>query len=109
MPRDFFDPLPTNGTSLSLTPQLCATILERLTGSDSSVTDYILEQPAKCPKCRRDTVEKTLNGARLNRAASLQWRRDHRLGCEIFRNRVRIEAATRLQVSALLYSASAKA
>jgi hypothetical protein len=35
-------------------------ILDRVTGSDPSVTDYILEQPAKCPKCRRDVLEKTL-------------------------------------------------
>ena len=35
-------------------------ILDRVTGSDPSVTDYILEMPAKCPDCRRDVVEKTL-------------------------------------------------
>jgi hypothetical protein len=35
-------------------------ILDRVTGSDPSVTDYILEQPAKCPYCRRDILEKTL-------------------------------------------------
>jgi len=35
-------------------------ILGRVTGSDPSVTDYILEQPAKCPKCRREILEKTL-------------------------------------------------
>ena len=29
-------------------------------GSDSSVTDYGLETPAKCPNCRRDILEKTL-------------------------------------------------
>ncbi len=34
-------------------------ILDRITGSDPSVTDYILEQPAKCPNCRREIVEKT--------------------------------------------------
>lgn len=26
-------------------------ILDRTTASDPSVTDYILEQPAKCPNC----------------------------------------------------------
>jgi hypothetical protein len=26
----------------------------------SEVTDYILEEPAKCPQCRRDILEKTL-------------------------------------------------
>jgi hypothetical protein len=35
-------------------------ILDRVTGSDPSVTDYILEQPAKCPKCHREILEKTL-------------------------------------------------
>ena len=35
-------------------------ILDRVTGSDPSVTDYILEAPAKCPNCRREIVEKTL-------------------------------------------------
>src|SRR5215510_13731565 len=35
-------------------------ILDRVTGSDPSVTDYILEQPAKCPNCRREILEKTL-------------------------------------------------
>src|SRR5262245_46117892 len=27
-------------------------ILDRVAGSDPSVTDYILEAPAKCPNCR---------------------------------------------------------
>jgi len=35
-------------------------ILDRVTGSDPSVTDYVLEQPAKCPNCHRDICEKTL-------------------------------------------------
>jgi uncharacterized protein with PIN domain len=35
-------------------------ILDRVTGSDPTVTDYILEVPAKCPKCRREVLEKTL-------------------------------------------------
>jgi hypothetical protein len=35
-------------------------ILDRVTGSDPSVTDYILETPAKCPQCRREILEKTL-------------------------------------------------
>ena len=30
-------------------------VLDRVTGSDPSVTDYILEEPAKCPNCRRDS------------------------------------------------------
>src|SRR5215510_7747326 len=35
-------------------------ILDRVTGSDPSVTDYILKRPAMCPYCRRDVLEKTL-------------------------------------------------
>ena len=35
-------------------------IVDRVTGSDSSVTDYTLESPAKCPKCRLDILGKTL-------------------------------------------------
>jgi hypothetical protein len=35
-------------------------ILDRVTGSDPSVTDYILETPAKCPYCKREVFEKTL-------------------------------------------------
>jgi uncharacterized protein with PIN domain len=27
-------------------------VLDRVTGSNPSVTDYILEEPAKCPNCR---------------------------------------------------------
>jgi len=27
---------------------------------DPRVTDYILERPAKCPRCTRDILEKTL-------------------------------------------------
>jgi len=35
-------------------------ILDRVTSSDPSVTDYVLESPAKCPNCRREILEKTL-------------------------------------------------
>ena len=35
-------------------------MLDRVTGSDPSVTDYILEELAKCPNCRREILEKTL-------------------------------------------------
>ena len=35
-------------------------ILDRITVSDPSVTDCILEEPAKCPYCRREITEKTL-------------------------------------------------
>jgi len=34
-------------------------ILDRVTGSDPSVTDYILAAPAKCPNCKRGILEKT--------------------------------------------------
>ena len=35
-------------------------ILDRVTGSNRIVTDYILECPAKCPSCQREMLEKTL-------------------------------------------------
>jgi hypothetical protein len=35
-------------------------ILDRVTGCDSTITDYILESPGKCPNCRHAIVEKTL-------------------------------------------------
>jgi hypothetical protein len=35
-------------------------ILDEITGSDSTVTDYIREAAAKCPNCRREIYEKTL-------------------------------------------------
>jgi hypothetical protein len=35
-------------------------VLDRVTGRDPSVTDYILEEQAKCPDCRRAINEKTL-------------------------------------------------
>ena len=34
-------------------------VLDRLTGCDPSVTDYVLEHPAKCPNCHRDVLEET--------------------------------------------------
>jgi hypothetical protein len=35
-------------------------ILDRLTGSDPSVTDYVLEVPARCLQCGTEITEKTL-------------------------------------------------
>jgi hypothetical protein len=35
-------------------------ILDLLTGNNPAITDYILEEPAKCPRCRREIKEKTL-------------------------------------------------
>jgi len=34
-------------------------VLDRVTNSDPSVTDYILEHPAECPNCRRKILEET--------------------------------------------------
>jgi hypothetical protein len=82
VPRDFFDPTPeqqtvvlVNVATLGQAERLIEScehcnpdsaeipfdnILDRVTGSDPSVTDYILERPAKCPNCRHDILEKTL-------------------------------------------------
>ena len=35
-------------------------ILDRVTGSNPRVTDYLLESPAGCRNCHRDITEKTL-------------------------------------------------
>jgi hypothetical protein len=35
-------------------------VLDRVTGADPSVTDYILEYPALCPYCGREILENTL-------------------------------------------------
>ena len=35
-------------------------ILDQLTGSDPSVTDYVLEVPAICLQCGAEITEKTL-------------------------------------------------
>ena len=82
MPRDFFDPTPeeqvvvlVESATLRKTERLIEScehcneegaqipfdnILDRVTGSDPTVADYILEAPAKCPNCRREVFEKTL-------------------------------------------------
>jgi len=82
MPRDFFDPTPEqqnvvliNTTTLREAERVIEScegfnpegaeipfdnILDHVTGSDPSVTDYILEAPPKCPHCKRDILEKTL-------------------------------------------------
>ena len=82
MSRDFFDPAPdeqrvvlVNAATLHDAERLIEScegcnpedaeipfdnILDRVTGSDPSVTDYVLEQPAKRPNCRREILEKTL-------------------------------------------------
>jgi hypothetical protein len=80
--RDFFDPSPekqnvvlVDASTLRQAERLVEScehcneehaqipfdnILDRVTGSDPRVTDYILEAPANCPNCRRDVLEKTL-------------------------------------------------
>lgn len=82
MSRDFFDPPPEKQIVVSVgadvlrkAEQLIESceqcnskgaelpfdnILDRVIGSDPSVTDYVLEAAAKCPNCRRDVLEKTL-------------------------------------------------
>jgi len=82
MPPDFFDPTPEQqnvvligaatlreAEKLIETCEGCNTavveipfdaMLDRVTGSDPSVTDYIIESPARCPNCRGEILEKTL-------------------------------------------------
>jgi hypothetical protein len=82
MNRDFFDPTPEeqqvvliDAETLRKAEKLiesCAhcnpegaeipfdNILDRVTRSDPSVTDYVLATPAKCPNCRREILEKSL-------------------------------------------------
>lgn len=35
-------------------------LLDEVTGSDGSDVDYILSEPARCPRCRGEVTEKTL-------------------------------------------------
>ena len=82
MTRDFFDPTPEEQQVVLIDAEIsreaarliesCEScnpdgaeipfdnILDRVTGSDPSVTDYVLESPAKCPNCRCEILEKTL-------------------------------------------------
>jgi hypothetical protein len=82
MNRDFFDPTPEDqqvvlieADTLRKAEKLIEScehcnpegaeipfdhILDRVTGFDPAVTDYILEAPARCPNCRREILEKTL-------------------------------------------------
>jgi hypothetical protein len=82
MYRDFFDPTPEpqilvfveadtlrNAEQLIESCEHCNSegaeipfnfILDHVTGSEPSVTDYILEVLAQCPNCHRDVLEKTL-------------------------------------------------
>lgn len=38
---------------------LFESVLDRLTGNDMTVTDYVLVKPARCPRCQRVVQEKT--------------------------------------------------
>jgi len=80
--RDFFDPTPEqqnvvliNTATLQKAERLIESceycnpegaeipfdnILDRVTGSDPSMTDYIPETPGKCPRCCHQINEKTL-------------------------------------------------
>jgi len=81
--RNFFDPPPQtqtvvlvdtrtlrNAERLILGCQYCSPtnaeipfdwILDRITGADPTLTDYIMvECMARCPKCKRELTEKTL-------------------------------------------------
>jgi len=35
-------------------------VLDEITGCDPDLTDYLLEEPAKCPVCHHDILENTL-------------------------------------------------
>jgi hypothetical protein len=83
MGRDYFDPTPeeqmdvlVDSTTTRRAEKLIESceycnpdaeipfdwILDYVTGTDSAVSNYILEQPVKCPKCRREVLERTLIG-----------------------------------------------
>src|SRR5262249_5237870 len=46
--------------SMRRTRGLTGCLIHRGTGSDPSVTDYVLESQAKCQNCKRGIFEKTL-------------------------------------------------
>jgi hypothetical protein len=82
MPREFFDPTPeeqnvvlVDAATLRKAEKMIESceqcnregaeipfdnILDRVTGSDPNLTDYILKEPAKCPRRFRQVTEKTL-------------------------------------------------
>jgi hypothetical protein len=81
MPREFFDPTPEQQVIVLFERETVRdaegfiksceqcnpndaecpfnVILDRITGSDPKVTDYILETPARCPSCWCRIAEKT--------------------------------------------------
>jgi hypothetical protein len=81
MPRDFFDPAPeqqnvvlSDAATLQKAQRMIAgceacsedaeipfdNLLDRLTDSDPSVTDYVLQVPGRCLQCGAEITEKTL-------------------------------------------------
>jgi hypothetical protein len=82
MPRDFFDPTPEEQVVVLIDRESIRkaegfiksceqcnlkaaewpfdVLLDRITGSDPNVTEYILETSALCPNCHRQILEKTL-------------------------------------------------
>ena len=82
MPRDFFDPTPEEQVvvlvdresirkaegfiksceqcNLKAAEWPFDVLLDRITGSDPNVTEYILETSALCPNCHRQILEQTL-------------------------------------------------
>ena len=82
MPREFFDPNPEEQVIVLVDRETIRSaegfikscehcnpeeaewpfnvVLDRVTGSDPSVADYILETPARCPRCLCEILEKTL-------------------------------------------------
>jgi hypothetical protein len=87
MPRDFFDPTPEQQNVVLIGAailheaerliEFCEgcnpdgaeipfdVILDRVTGSNPKVTDYILEAEAKCPRCVHEITEKNIGGAHV--------------------------------------------
>ena len=60
MPRDFFDSTPEQQNVVLVEVATLRKAEQMIERSDPSVTDYIFEEPAKCPRCRHDILEKTL-------------------------------------------------
>jgi hypothetical protein len=81
MPREFFDPEPEEQNVVLIGAatlqkaqrmisgcEACSEtaeipfdwILDRVTGSDPKITDYVLEVPARCLQCGASIYEKTL-------------------------------------------------
>jgi len=116
MSRDFYDPTPEQQNVILINPATLReaerliesrehcnpdgaeipfdNILDRVTGADPSVTDYILESPAKCSQCRREVLEQNADRAAITalpyariveqpvkKSVCLVFDRYHRDGC----------------------------